>query len=1452
MYHLRRLHLDCIGVSDNRFSDLTVELTDLAGDPTDSIVWLRNGAGKTTMLSLLLALVLPDRRDFLATRTKNRTLEDLVLGGDTAHVAAEWVDRSGRVLLTGAVYEWTGRTRPRDYNGPGKDRLNRMFWCVSPDPMVDGSTLDELPFTTRARGRVDLDGFKSHIRGLATQGVNATVADKTITEWHDALRERNFDPELFRYFAELNATEGGMDALFSRIDSAGAFVRYLLRFVGDERRTAPVRDLLSDTATEIAKRPVYLAEGEFCAEAQPRIEALGTSHARVLSAAAERAEVRFVAAGYKRALTEAAATADSGREHATALHAQLVDVAREASTAAGDTRRQRDEYLRLAAVFRQQAAEEAHAEAERRVASAKLENAAWSVVTDLVDLRAAQAALASRRDALRAAEKEAAPLHEQLEAANRVLAGALDAAVADADAALGQGTKDETDAVAAKEEADAERLAARDESARLDAEGAQLAGRIEIHDAARAELAPDAGLGPAEALDVAADRLAREHAAAAQRHEELLAERDGLASARRVAHAELRERRDEARAAARHADGLAGELARVQDRAAELAGLARVREVAQAETPDVAGASADITAALDEAAAVADAALLAARAAAAADEHAVHALSAEGLLPPRAAVSVVVAALAESGVTAYPGWRYLAENEPAASHQDLIAALPEVCDGVVVYGDPVRAAAAVEGIDVDDVVVLAPATAFRTPGTPCTVIGPAAARHDPSAGEAELVDRRRRLTIAHAQIDRLAAERETDARLAQQLRAFAADLPADGMAGLAHRAGAAEEAAEAARGAENDATAHIDAVDARAENLVAEITDAQRTTERLDRLARRVATLAATEADVINPARARLDAIPALRNAALEAEGAARRRYEEADKLIQAIRDRLRGIRQTRQTLAIERAGLADAADPGGVGVEEARARSTETASLLAERSAEPELRRQVDAAETDVAVTARRWERHDTLVRSRAEALADTPAGADPTLRAEEADRARAEEAEANQALGAKKAECEAAEADLAAKTPRDRPRHTDPPVTPVDRAHAQALAAEAEEEATRRQQAVSRAERQRDAAQADAERHRIRAAMLRDQAEQLRSVEEADTPVGPVPADDDAARAKVREIAAELDAREASHISAVEDRTKCAESLRTWAGGSRFTRLADDENGQAVRQLRDMFCAENRVEIVAPRCEELAAALAARQGAIAQQLAHVESHKRNVVARLAGLVEDGLSVIVRASSLSELPAGVGPWGGLRFLDVAPRQRPTRDQIVLRAGELVDRMVSAGKVEIEPAELLWRAVEASVPEGFRATVLKPAPDQPTGRTPVENMRKWSGGENLTASLVLFIVLTRLRAEQRSGTRAGAKGGVVPLDNPLGKANYLPFLQLQRDVAAANGVQLVFWTGIGDLGAVTAFPRIAAMHKRPSATRPGAAYVRIDPASSHAGPPDGAVVEVATAVRAEP
>ncbi len=124
--------------------------------------------------------------------------------------------------------------------------------------------------------------------------------------------------------------------------------------------------------------------------------------------------------------------------------------------------------------------------------------------------------------------------------------------------------------------------------------------------------------------------------------------------------------------------------------------------------------------------------------------------------------------------------------------------------------------------------------------------------------------------------------------------------------------------------------------------------------------------------------------------------------------------------------------------------------------------------------------------------------------------------------------------------------------------------------------------------------------------------------------------------------------------------------------------------------------------------------------------------------------------------------------------------------------------------------DFLWRAVFAVAGEGgFTARILKPSPAQSLDRVPIEAMHKWSGGEKVTTSLLLFVTVAKLRARNRGKAATGA--GALVLDNPLGTANYVNFLDLQRAVARAAGVQLVFLTAVADMKAVGRFPRVARL-----------------------------------------
>ncbi|NEC41063.1 hypothetical protein, partial [Streptomyces sp. SID8016] len=71
------------------------------------------------------------------------------------------------------------------------------------------------------------------------------------------------------------------------------------------------------------------------------------------------------------------------------------------------------------------------------------------------------------------------------------------------------------------------------------------------------------------------------------------------------------------------------------------------------------------------------------RTAAADDARILGALGEGGLLPPGPDVLATVEYLGEHGIPALPGWRYLAQAVDPADHAAVLAARPELVDGVV-------------------------------------------------------------------------------------------------------------------------------------------------------------------------------------------------------------------------------------------------------------------------------------------------------------------------------------------------------------------------------------------------------------------------------------------------------------------------------------------------------------------------------------------------------------------------------------------------------------------------------------------------------------------------------------------------------------------------------------------------------------------------------------------------
>ncbi|HZO67488.1 MAG TPA: hypothetical protein VFB74_21025 [Kribbellaceae bacterium] len=343
----------------------------------------------------------------------------------------------------------------------------------------------------------------------------------------------------------------------------------------------------------------------------------------------------------------------------------------------------------------------------------------------------------------------------------------------------------------------------------------------------------------------------------------------------------------------------------------------RLRQLAQSDDVDPFAEADDLRTALTRTVAAADAALLDLRVEGIDDERAIAGLEADGILPPRPAVEQVVDALVGNGIGAQPGWRYLSEHH-ARDAAAIVARLPDVADGVIVYGDPQVAAHAVDGLAVADPVVVARATVFSDPAPERVVIGPSSARYDSAAAAEELDRRRTRAATRGQRLRALTAGRQRDEALAARLAALLDQVPADGVEGLRARIAAAEAAAARAATDLAELVQREDELDRRLEDLAAESTERQRDLAGTRDAITAVEAVLIDERDVAAPARARLEALPSLIAAAGEAKRAADRAIATAEAMLDALRRSRIELESRQRGLAVDRAPLGPATPSTG------------------------------------------------------------------------------------------------------------------------------------------------------------------------------------------------------------------------------------------------------------------------------------------------------------------------------------------------------------------------------------------------------------------------------------------------------------------------------------------------------------------------------------------------------
>lgn len=1069
MYELSRIRLYSIGPAGARYADTVLDLRGVGApvphpapaqaeffqdEPTGpprrpapaGVLFLENGGGKSVLLKLIFSVMLPGHRNTLGGASSG-VLRKFLLADDCGHVALEWQHtQTGECVVVGKVSEWRGRQVSND---PRK--FAEAWYSFRPGP---GLGLDNLPVAeatsmrppvegvSGAKGRRrTMKGFRDALTEAGKAYPHLEVYFEEIHDrWNEHLTELGLDPELFRYQREMNADEGEAAGLFA-VKKDSDFTDLLLRAVTDTRDTDGLADLVHGFGNKLGRRSELMAEREFTAGSVDLLT-------KIVEAAETRSRLRDVHAGAERRTRSLArrlsARATEERGRAADLAQRVTGAAHEVTAA--DSARSRSAGVCAELAYRHASlaltvADKAAAAQRRELLEARTLHSAWQAAENVLRHRAAADRSARVAAAILEAERDAAPALAARATAAVELVRALHGAAEQGERAANE--EEERSAVLQEtgEAAHRDATAAATAAQRARSEAEHLRARLaevqqETAEAVRAgwldDSAPDAD--PARAALAASDA---EKTAVAAWDESREAARSASEAARDATGTESRAELTAARAAdaADAAEGAYGAEYRAAASLAEAPRLAALLGAPDAGRPErAAGPDApsegltpedldrgadELRILLTDGVAAAERQLFELRTAAADDARILGALGDGGLLPPGPDVLATVEYLGEHGIPALPGWRYLAQSVDPADHAAVLAARPELVDGVVIT-DPdthARARDVLSGAALlpRSTVAVGTAAALLAPVPPAEeaggqggasgifIVPPNPAMHDEHAADEERQALRTRATARDTEIRDLAARLSGDRELAARLASWRTGCPPGRLAELAGQAAAARAFAEETEAELAEArTVRAEADEAAAD--AARIRDERQDTAQR---ARRVADALAGLAYRLRERAGWQAKVRELAEEAAESEARAEvclDRARAADEDRRAAQRAADDARRTARALRAERAEIAGAPDPlpAADGTRKAPLPDLREAYRAASQLYEKvgvgaDLRAEQARAESDESAALAELDRLTNKVRTRAAQLLEGTDGSDGPSRQAAAARAEA-----------------------------------------------------------------------------------------------------------------------------------------------------------------------------------------------------------------------------------------------------------------------------------------------------------------------------------------------------------------------------------------------------------------------------------------------------------------------
>lgn len=1446
MYELSRIYLRSIGPSGARYEnvlldfgkagrpvtgyqeDLFASVSQVLRPSPASVVFLENGGGKSVLLKLVFSVLLPGQRNIIGA-SDGSSLGDFVGPRDVAHVVLEWMHSvTGRLLVTGKTMAWKGQAV-----SAAAENFLEQWYCFFPSEKLN---LDSLPVVEQGR-YLTFQAFRAQL--------NAAFAEEPQLElywpgahhqWTERLGKIGIDTALFGYQRHMNAGEGEAVRAFA-METDERFVDFLLEAVLPEQDLKPIADLVTSHVEKLAKRAVTVLERDLVEGTLALLDPLQRDEKR---AAASRDSAKQAQASLS--AFAARVTARRNRETSSldelSAHVKAAENSVKNALATATDLRNREDALRArkAALILRAANHDVHQKDEKR-RLAEIDVSAWESTGKILDHLKNTAEAVRLRELVQERDDQARPLLAARTLAARSLARALlglaQKATTDA-TALDESAKEHQSRESAEREAQQKAIAKAAEATTSAATFADLISNVE----SRVERAVTDGLLEAPetlptALSEEQDRLmdlTKQVIGIQKQVDELIDYRAELDAAQRDADLSAKEAEQESRAATDAVEEAhrQRDLLQAEDRLAEL--LQTEDVLLEQDAPHLARALAEAIAEHTHKSVV----LMVEEAR---DERDRLALTDGDLLPSPVEVEDACAALLKEDIQAWPGWKYISEIQNPDRRRELVRVHPHLVSGILLNSkghiDEARRLLSDERYQSASVVTIATTEELERPdaGVPAFVLPFKPALYDNMAAERE----RERIESRHrdrtAAITALAEARERDATLAGRIHGWLRDYPSGRITELEEK----RDRAVAELTAATVAVTKAEKAKEQNENLFSQARIKQQILmEKKTELDERVRTLRALaqEAEKIpvwRPQRKSLLEVARIESEAAELHGsnALNQSHLATEAVRQADRQRWLKSELDAERIALPSAEEVTDTDPQPFeSVPVLRELYAAAAEQYQSVKTDEELMEKLATAEKAAASTTAAYEALSLEIRERARKLLKTPAGSSTPGRAsalEQAVRARDTANAEHQNTLVQQGACQN-EARQLQKTWDDKDagpvdEFLDPlpsDVTICDLGIQRTLG-----EYTAAARLVTEQENELELRKGELSGAREAAKDFGVLARALK--EDLAEPAG-VPYEGDYSSA-VNEHEVLAAARESARSVASEDADKVKKSARALHAFTRSDRFA--ELGAAVQ--REINATDS--ERLADKAEAWEQRLRPRLRSLNDDLEQTERHRRNIITNLRGETDKAIGILRSAQRLSQLPSGLGDWHDEEFLRFH-FELLGNELLMERLGEVVDdaatgKTSDSRKVKRTGLALILRAVHAATPKGIKVFVLKPDTTLRAERERVSRVKKvFSGGQQLTAAILLYCTMAALRANDR-GRRVEHRAGLLFLDNPIGRANADYLLDLQRSVARALGVQLIYTTGLFDASALRQFPLIIRL-RNDADLRSARKYLSVD------------------------